>query len=93
MALSKEIDVGIGINAKYWRIENIGITVGKTSVTACANMYGYITKTAAQTGSKSVGERMQYPFDDGADFLVNDPIAVAYQKIKVLEEWEGSADV
>jgi hypothetical protein len=96
MALKIEKDTNYGVSATYWKIIETNINyLSKNSRVVVA---GYIDQKARDNGKEPLagfgfdwnGE--EFPFSVDA-LTEENPVKIAYEKIKKIPEWELTEDV
>lgn len=99
MALQLSFETSAGITGDYWRIVDISVNIARQEASITIALYK--DSTARFAGKDPIFSNRQYLWK-GADYpyavatmdiVNNNIINIAYNKMKVFSEWDGSTDV
>ena len=90
MALEKLIEQPTGAIATYWKVTRIEIDIAKSEI--AVNAEGYISKDASDTEMANLTD-VWFHFPFALESINTDIVALMYEKIKLLNEWDDAKDI
>jgi hypothetical protein len=97
MALNKSVELSTGVTANYWKI--LGVIIEPTKNLSKALVALYVDQAARAAGKEPIyTQEFQWMGQDNPmsmsamDEQGNNPVKIAYEKLKTLPVFEGSQD-